>query len=196
MEELELAIIDPNTLVCIGLKSILEGIMPNATIRIFKSYGDLMDDTPFAYVHYFVSSNIYLEHVNFFRGLGRRPIILAQSQEQVMRLGRPAIDVSQDEHGLIQQIMRLREYGSKHSGDPRMDLHPAQYQPLLSMREIEVLVQLCKGLTNKQIADKLCIGMTTVITHRKNIQEKTGIKSLSGLTVYAILNGYITASEI
>lgn len=92
--------------------------------------------------------------------------------------------------------MRLREYGSKHSGDSRMDLHPEQYQPLLSMREIEVLVQLCKGFTNKEIADKLCIGLTTVITHRKNIQEKTGIKSLSGLTVYAILNGYITASEI
>ena len=154
-----------------------------------------MDDTPFAYKHYFVSSNIYLEHVNFFREQGHKAIILAQSREQVMRLGRPAIDVSQDEHGLIQQIIRLREYGSTHGGE-RMNLHPSQYQPELSMREIEVLGLLCKGLTNREIADKLCIGLTTVITHRKNIQEKTGIKSMSGLTVYAILNGFVNADEI
>ncbi len=195
MDDLELAIIDSNTLTCIGLQTILENILPGATIRSFRTFGDLMDDTPFAYKHYFVSSNIYLEHVNFFREQGHKAIILAQSHDQVLRLGRPAIDVSQDEHGLIQQIIRLRQYGSTHGGE-RMNLHPAQYQPELSMREIEVLGLLCKGLTNREIADKLCIGLTTVITHRKNIQEKTGIKSMSGLTVYAIINGFVNADEI
>ncbi|KAF0236553.1 MAG: transcriptional regulator LuxR [Prolixibacteraceae bacterium] len=56
----------------------------------------------------------------------------------------------------------------------------------LSEREIEVLSQLVKGLSNKEIADKLNISIHTVISHRKNIIEKTGIKSLSGLTIYAI----------
>jgi DNA-binding NarL/FixJ family response regulator len=56
----------------------------------------------------------------------------------------------------------------------------------LSEREIEVLSQLVKGLSNKEIADKLNISVHTVISHRKNITEKTGIKSLSGLTIYAI----------
>jgi DNA-binding CsgD family transcriptional regulator len=56
----------------------------------------------------------------------------------------------------------------------------------LSEREIEVLSQLVKGLSNKEIADKLNISIHTVISHRKNITEKTGIKSLSGLTIYAI----------
>jgi DNA-binding CsgD family transcriptional regulator len=56
----------------------------------------------------------------------------------------------------------------------------------LSDREIEVLVQLVKGLSNKEIADKLNISIHTVISHRKNITDKTGIKSLSGLTIYAI----------
>jgi len=56
----------------------------------------------------------------------------------------------------------------------------------LSDREIEVLSQLVKGLSNKEIADKLNISIHTVISHRKNITEKTGIKSLSGLTIYAI----------
>jgi DNA-binding CsgD family transcriptional regulator len=56
----------------------------------------------------------------------------------------------------------------------------------LSDREIEVLSELVKGLSNKEIADKLNISVHTVISHRKNINEKTGIKSLSGLTIYAI----------
>lgn len=61
----------------------------------------------------------------------------------------------------------------------------------LSDREIEVLVQLVKGLSNKEIAEKLCISIHTVISHRKKIIEKTGIKSLSGLTIYAISNKII-----
>ncbi len=61
----------------------------------------------------------------------------------------------------------------------------------LSAREIEVLVLITKGLINKEIADKLNIGLTTVITHRKNITEKLGIKSVSGLTIYAVMNGYV-----
>ncbi len=56
----------------------------------------------------------------------------------------------------------------------------------LSEREIGVLIELVNGLSNKEIADKLCISIHTVISHRKNIVEKTGIKSLPGLTIFAI----------
>ena len=66
----------------------------------------------------------------------------------------------------------------------------------LSAREIEVLVLITKGLINKEIADKLNISLTTVITHRKNIVEKLGIKSVSGLTIYAVMHGYIDADRI
>ena len=59
-------------------------------------------------------------------------------------------------------------------------------QEELSERETEILVQLVKGLSNKEIADRLNISIHTVISHRKNIVEKTGIKSLPGLTIYAI----------
>ena len=62
----------------------------------------------------------------------------------------------------------------------------------MSQREIDVLCLLAKGLTNKEIADRLFISINTVLTHRKNISAKLGIRSISGLSVYAIMNGYIT----
>ena len=61
----------------------------------------------------------------------------------------------------------------------------------LSERELEVLIQVVKGLSNKEIADVLCISTHTVITHRKNITRKLNIHSTAGLTIYAIVNKLI-----
>ena len=70
------------------------------------------------------------------------------------------------------------------------------YRGDLSDREKEILVNVALGLLNKEIADKLNISINTVITHRKNITRKTGIKTVAGLTVYAILNNLIDISSI
>jgi DNA-binding CsgD family transcriptional regulator len=61
----------------------------------------------------------------------------------------------------------------------------------LSGREIELLTMVAQGFSNKQIADMLFISIHTVITHRKNITSKLGIKSISGLTLYAALNNLV-----
>lgn len=66
----------------------------------------------------------------------------------------------------------------------------------LSQREITVLKLISRGLTNKEIADKMYISPHTVITHRKNITRKLGIKTVAGLTVYAILNKLVSLDEI
>ena len=66
----------------------------------------------------------------------------------------------------------------------------------LSDREKEVLVEVAHGYLNKEIADRLNISINTVITHRKNITRKTGIKTTPGLTVYAILNGLVNINTI
>ena len=61
----------------------------------------------------------------------------------------------------------------------------------LSDREKEILVSVAKGMLNKEIADHYNISIHTVISHRKNITRKTGIKTVAGLTVYALLNNLI-----
>lgn len=65
----------------------------------------------------------------------------------------------------------------------------------LSEREMEVLVLLIKGLSNKEIAESLTISIHTVITHRKNIALKTGIRSQSGLTIYAISKKIVSLED-
>lgn len=66
----------------------------------------------------------------------------------------------------------------------------------LSAREREIVVCVVKGMTNKQIADALCISAHTVITHRRNIASKLQIHSAAGLTIYAIVNKLVELSEI
>ncbi|MFA5497079.1 MAG: helix-turn-helix transcriptional regulator [Bacteroidales bacterium] len=66
----------------------------------------------------------------------------------------------------------------------------------LSKREKEVLTEIAKGYTNKEIADRLFISVHTVMTHRKNIMHKLKIHSLSGLTIYALLNNLVDPNQI
>jgi DNA-binding NarL/FixJ family response regulator len=68
--------------------------------------------------------------------------------------------------------------------------------PKLSPRETTILRLVSMGLTNRQIADRLFLSAHTVMTHRKNISSKLGIKSVSGLTIYAIVNNIITLEEV
>jgi DNA-binding NarL/FixJ family response regulator len=72
----------------------------------------------------------------------------------------------------------------------------SENEGILSTREIEVLQKVAKGLSNKEISEQLFISINTVITHRKNITEKLGIKTISGLTVYALMNSMINPEEI
>ena len=67
---------------------------------------------------------------------------------------------------------------------------------VLSEREKDVIISLVQGMSNKQIADHLCISLNTVITHRKNIARKLQIHSPAGLTVYAIAKGLVDISTV
>ena len=69
-------------------------------------------------------------------------------------------------------------------------------QQLLSQREKEIVVCVVKGMTNREIADRLFLSTHTVITHRRNIARKLQIHSASGLTIYAIVNKLVELSDI
>ncbi len=86
----------------------------------------------------------------------------------------------------VSKIIRIinKTCNNKSSDNPK-DEH-------LTEREIDVLQWLAKGLSNKEIADKLNVSIHTVNTHRKHIMDKTGIRSMAGLTIYAVSKGIIS----
>lgn len=200
----EIAIVDSNTLSCLGLQNLLEEIIPTAVIRSFRSFGELTDDTPDMYVHYFISSQIYFEHTAFFLERKPKTIVLVNGDTSPQLLGMPTLNTCQDEQNLAKSILQLRQYGDRYRhnhGKPSTNEHTGMAPNIpighdLSAREIEVLTLIARGLINKEIADKLNISLTTVISHRKNITEKLGIKSVSGLTIYAVMHGYVEADRI
>ena len=67
---------------------------------------------------------------------------------------------------------------------------------VLSEREKEIIVQVVRGLSNKEIAEALFISVNTVMTHRRNIARKLQIRSAAGLTIYAIVNGLVNLDDV
>jgi len=93
--------------------------------------------------------------------------------------------------GKEQIVAKIRRITEMHS-----NFHPRGFSSELTQREKTIVRQVSLGLTNKQIAETLFLSTHTVTTHRKNISSKLGIKSVSGLTVYAIVNNIITIEEL
>lgn len=76
------------------------------------------------------------------------------------------------------------------------DVSESEEQQALSAREKEILVCIVKGMTNREIADQLYLSTHTIITHRRNITRKLQVHSVSGLTVYAIVNKLVELNDI
>ena len=93
---------------------------------------------------------------------------------------------------LFRMESKLQSLLTRQQEEPNAGVGPCE----LSERELEVLKALARGDTGKQVADALNISVHTVVTHRKNISKKTGIKTVSGLALYAMLNHLIDGNEI
>ena len=187
-----IAIVDPNTLATIGLKQLLQSVMPIMTVDTFGSFAELLANGPENYFHFFVSMNLVLENRSFFLEHRSKTIVLTMSNDpstQMKDFHSVCINVPEGE------LVRLEQHAH---GDGR-NLPPmprALQSHVLTAREIEVLALIVQGYINKEIADQLSIGLTTVITHRKNIMEKLGLKSVSALTIYAVMHGYVDINKI
>lgn len=191
----EIAIVEQNTLTALGLQTIIEELLPKAIIRVFPSFERLVDDTPDMYAHYFVSAQIYFTHTAFFLERKTKTIVLSGGEQPTLN-GIHTLNIHLPQDKLVKDIMALRSSGHDGAQRPASSYPQHDTEHDLSPREIEVLILITKGFINKEIADKLSISLTTVISHRKNITEKLGIKSASGLAVYAVMHGYIEADSI
>ena len=190
-----IAIIDPNTLATIGLQTILQDIMPIMQVDIYGSFAELQANNPEQYFHYFVAMNIVLEHRTFFLERRNKTIVLTLGLDNATTLSDfHSLCVNVPEKQLVKSLLALEQHAHANG----RNLPPVQRQQtnLLSDREIEVLSLVAQGHINKEIADMLNISMPTVVSHRKNITEKLGMKSISALTIYAVMHGYVDINKI
>ena len=191
-----LSIIDPNTLATIGLKSILQDIMPIAQVEVFGSFTELQANNPEQYFHYFVAMNIVLEHRTFFLERRHKTIVLTLGIDDSTTLSNfHSLCVNVPEKQLVKSLLALEQHAHANGRNlPPINRQPQQNP--LSDREIEVLSLVAQGHINKEIADMLNISLPTVVSHRKNITEKLGMKSISALTIYAVMHGYVDINRI
>ena len=192
----KIAVIDSNTLAVLGLKQLLLSIMPIMTVDTFGSMAELEANQPDSYMHYFVSLDILLNNRPFFTERRRKTIVLTLSLSYASQPAEfHSLCINQPEPQLIRQLLLLEQHA--HGQGQHLPPTPQILQrKILTDREIEVMALIVQGYINKEIADRLHIGLATVITHRKNIMEKLGMKSVSALTIYAVMHGYVDINKI
>ncbi len=194
----EFAIVDANTLSAMGLKRLLDDIMPMAEISVFSSFEALVISQPERFIHYFVASGIFFEHAQYFIEQPRRSIVLVRGEAYPHIAGLFTLNVCQDEKSLIKSLIRLQQRGREaRKNNPVPEMRPTEMPASpLSVREIEVAVLLAKGHINKEVADMLNISLNTVISHRKNIMEKLKAHSLADIIIHVVMSGLVSLEEL
>lgn len=196
MERPLIAIIDPNTLSGIGLKQLLQTVMPIITVDCYGSMAELSANHPERYVHYFVAMNVVLSNRSFFIENKRKTIVLTLSMDSSSQLADfHSLCINVPEKQLVRSLLALVQHAHG-KGQHLPPMPKVLERKILSDRELEVMSLIVQGFINKEIAEKLNISLATVVTHRKNIMDKLGMKSVSALTIYAVTHGYVDINKI
>lgn len=178
-----------------GLRQLLEDIIPSIVITTFNSFEELVINQPEKYMHFFVSSAIYFQHAQYFLSQPQKSIVLVHGETYPHLNKLLTLNVCQDEKAMVKSLLKL--HGMGHSSHPgNMAAHTIEEKEILSAREVDVAILLAKGFINKEIADRLNISLTTVITHRKNIMDKLKARSLADIIIHVVMNGLIAIDEL
>lgn len=185
----QIAIILPDTLQSFGLQSILTDYFPPVEISYFPTFEAFSTSGNDTFDYYFTNAELFVLYADFF--LPRRSKTMVLIDRIAQDSGLPTTNhlfTQASQETIIEQLEQLfNGENNSTSGENNKGL---------SLRETDVLQLIVKGSTNKEIADRLNISLNTVLSHRKNITTKLGIKTVSGLTFYAIMNGIISGDDI
>lgn len=190
-----IAIIDPNTLSSIALRSILWDVYNNVEVYIYGTMDSFIRDSNRHFVHFFVSSDILFRHIDEFDTLKKQTTVISVGADRKFgNAGFNVLDISLPEQELMSKLLRIQlvsRYEVQHEKATRL-----RSSSDLSPREKDILRLMIKGMINKEMAETLGISTTTVIFHRNNICEKLGTRSIGKMTIFAVLSGIIDINEI
>ncbi len=187
-------VIHPSEIVRQGLHSIIKNLFDIDSILLsqiddLKSYHEIRDTTILFLLDAELSQDQFNRATNNFKKANSVKIVLigASSDKDHKDDCDCYVPINASKSMIFDLLDPYLKQNSKSKKSSAADL---------TEREIDVLKEVALGKTNKEIAEELFISFHTVISHRKNITEKLGIKSISGLTVYAILNKLIDTNTL
>lgn len=131
---------------------------------------------------YIITPSILIENLDFFITRKNRLLVISESENTSVTESSIKTISAYCDYNVIDDAIKSLIISAE---DSKIKNHE------LSSREIEVLKEIASGKIIKEIADSLNISVNTVLTHRKNISSKLGIRSVSGLSLYAMMNGII-----
>lgn len=193
---LHIAILEPSRIICEGLQTILYQSDLDCRVHRLETLEELME----------------LLEVTPLDILIVNPLQFVNREKETRKIRKqyPSMSVAGIDYGIIQKQSMLTDLSftlydsvdhiinllSKLDKKNREVGLQKNEDDNLTKREIEVLTGLVNGKMNKEIADSLHISIHTVVRHRKNITMKTGIRSQSGLTIYAISKKIVAIEDI
>lgn len=191
MKRTRVIIIEPAHIVAAGVEAMLVGsiecnvVAKYRTVQEAEAQTELLSD-----VDVVVASTSYGRQIEASERFSGVPVVGLQTtltEADMLRGFVAVISIFSTEEELLRTLREAHDTPVQHNYSESHDL---------SDRERDVLVLVAKGYTNKEIAQELFISPHTVISHRKNIVHKTGIRSVAGLTVYAVLNKLIDSEML
>lgn len=185
----KLLIVEPSEVIVEGLKSILDGQMRFKVLDPVTDIGRLEERMLVSRPDVLLINPTLVDHPATLRPdypMALVALVYQYVEHSRLKAFDAVVDIRDTRAEVIESLSQAMPVAHE-SGKGSYEL---------TRRETAVLVELAQGKTNKEIADSLSVSVHTVISHRKNITHKTGIKSVAGLTVYAMLNNLIDESSL
>ena len=197
MKTSRIAIADPSVIVLNGLAALLHDLPEYEVVLQSDDMHTVMTRLRILRPDVFIINPVMIDHskrrmvrslFEEFADMRVVALVSAFFENSILRQYQGVIEITDDLQRIKSTLNQV--VIQRNNDDADVD------SSVLSDREKDVLICLAKGQKNNEIAENLNISASTVITHRKNIVRKTGIKSVSALTVYAILNNLLEEKDI